>query len=491
MPSSADYANRIQDETRRAFEPRISALQVAFESLRNHLLTSIDQLAPKLDAIQSLELPEVERVVSEAMKEAAWQNQVEVNLLAEFASGMRRKETQEEILTLLLDTSHQFAHGVALFVVRGDEIAGWSSRGFSPDTAARFGSSSFSIADSALLRKALGSDGVLGVSHPPEEVRLQEMFQDEPLGSWHLLPMKALQRPIAVLIACDSQERRCNLDSLRIIMDFTSLCVENLALKILQEMRTAEPTTAEAAAAPAASEEVPEPPIVEPEPVPIMSQPPPLPIEAPIPAEPAAPAEIEEELKEIPFFAEPSPLVTAPPEPAPLIQEPEVPAQTFASSAPPPVAVRVTGLADVVPSVMGSVETAVISGPVEPPAIPVPAAPPVILEPAAPPVISAPVAPQMSPEEEKLRADARRFARLLVSEIKLYNEQRLLEARAGGKIYLRLKRDIDRSREMYEKRFPTSASRKADYFHDEIVRILAENDSAKLGGEYPGPRVES
>ncbi len=92
---------------------------------------------------------------------------------------------------------------------------------------------------------------------------------------------------------------------------------------------------------------------------------------------------------------------------------------------------------------------------------------------------------------ERVQADARRFARLLVSEIKLYNEQRLLEARAGGQIYLRLKRDIDRSREMYEKRFPASPSYKVDFFHDEIVRILAENDSAKLGAEYPGPRVES
>ena len=95
--------------------------------------------------------------------------------------------------------------------------------------------------------------------------------------------------------------------------------------------------------------------------------------------------------------------------------------------------------------------------------------------------------PQMS-EEEKQHSDARRFARLLVSEIKLYNEQRLQEARAGGDIYLKLKRDIDRSREMYEKRIPASVQQKADYFHNEIVRILAENDPAKLGNEYPGPR---
>jgi hypothetical protein len=41
---------------------------------------------------------------------------------------------------------------------------------------------------------------------------------------------------------------------------------------------------------------------------------------------------------------------------------------------------------------------------------------------------------------------------------------------------------------MYEKRIPSSVQQKADYFHNEIVRILAENDPAKLGSDYPGPR---
>jgi hypothetical protein len=55
-------------------------------------------------------------------------------------------------------------------------------------------------------------------------------------------------------------------------------------------------------------------------------------------------------------------------------------------------------------------------------------------------------------EEEKAHNDARRFARLLVSEIKLYNEQKVAEGRRGGDLYDRLKEDIDRSRQMYEKR---------------------------------------
>jgi hypothetical protein len=94
-------------------------------------------------------------------------------------------------------------------------------------------------------------------------------------------------------------------------------------------------------------------------------------------------------------------------------------------------------------------------------------------------------------EEEKLHADAKRFARLLASEIKLYNEQRILEGRANRDLYVRLKRDIDRSRDMYEKRVSPVVSRKVDYFHDEIIRVLGDNDPSTLGSDYPGPRVES
>ncbi len=79
----------------------------------------------------------------------------------------------------------------------------------------------------------------------------------------------------------------------------------------------------------------------------------------------------------------------------------------------------------------------------------------------------------------------------MVSEIKLYNENTVLEGRENHDLYLRLKGDIDKSREMYESRISPFVSRKIDYFHDEIVRTLGDNDAATLGSDYPGPRVES
>jgi hypothetical protein len=96
---------------------------------------------------------------------------------------------------------------------------------------------------------------------------------------------------------------------------------------------------------------------------------------------------------------------------------------------------------------------------------------------------------QVSDEERRLHHDARRFARLLVSEIKLYNEQKVSEGRNQGDIYDRLREDIDRSRQMYDKRVAPPVAARHDYFHQELVNTLAEGDPAKLGSSYPGAAV--
>ena len=95
----------------------------------------------------------------------------------------------------------------------------------------------------------------------------------------------------------------------------------------------------------------------------------------------------------------------------------------------------------------------------------------------------------MADEERRLHNDARRFARLLVSEIKLYNEQKVTEGREQSDLYDRLREAIDRSREMYDKRVQPAVASKFDYFHYELVNSLAEGDEHKLGGSYPGAAV--
>jgi hypothetical protein len=77
--------------------------------------------------------------------------------------------------------------------------------------------------------------------------------------------------------------------------------------------------------------------------------------------------------------------------------------------------------------------------------------------------------------------EARRLARLLVSEIKLYNEEQVEEGRRNRDLYERLKDDIDRSRQMYEERVDQRILNTTDYFYQELVRILAAGDSRALG----------
>jgi hypothetical protein len=87
----------------------------------------------------------------------------------------------------------------------------------------------------------------------------------------------------------------------------------------------------------------------------------------------------------------------------------------------------------------------------------------------------------VSPSDETMHEEARRLARLLVSEIKLYNEEQVEEGRRNRDLYERLKEDIDRSRQMYEERVDPRILRSTDYFYQELVRILASGDSRTLG----------
>ena len=77
--------------------------------------------------------------------------------------------------------------------------------------------------------------------------------------------------------------------------------------------------------------------------------------------------------------------------------------------------------------------------------------------------------------------EARRLARLLVSEIQLYNQEEVAEGRRNNDIYDRLKDDIDRSRQLYEERVDPGIRESTDYFYQELVRQLGAGDSKSLG----------
>ena len=96
---------------------------------------------------------------------------------------------------------------------------------------------------------------------------------------------------------------------------------------------------------------------------------------------------------------------------------------------------------------------------------------------------------EVSDDERRIHTDAFSFARLLVSEIKLYNQPKVDEGQNAGDLYDRLREAIDRSREMYEKRVKPEVATRFDYFDYMIVNNLAGGDASKLGANYPGSAV--
>jgi len=108
-------------------------------------------------------------------------------------------------------------------------------------------------------------------------------------------------------------------------------------------------------------------------------------------------------------------------------------------------------------------------------------------QPAAAMAASAPASAPASSgsEEDELHKKARRFAKLLVEEIKLYNQPRVEEGRQHKDLYDRLKVDIEKSRSTYDKRYAESAVASADYFTQELIRILADNDASLMGASFP------
>ena len=76
---------------------------------------------------------------------------------------------------------------------------------------------------------------------------------------------------------------------------------------------------------------------------------------------------------------------------------------------------------------------------------------------------------------------ARRYARLLVSEIKLYHEAAVIAGRRERDLATRLAAEIARARVLYEQRVAAAERQGTDYFQAELVRTLANGDANLLG----------
>jgi hypothetical protein len=90
----------------------------------------------------------------------------------------------------------------------------------------------------------------------------------------------------------------------------------------------------------------------------------------------------------------------------------------------------------------------------------------------------------LSAEDADTHRKAQRFARLLVDEIKLYNQAKVAEGRKHKDLYDRMKDDIEKSRATYQKRYGSTVANSGGYFQQELVRSLAEDDLSIMGANF-------
>ncbi len=445
MPSAQDCAERLREQAYRTLLPQVRDLEQELERVNGSLLAGFEQIERKLESLRRIELPASNLVLDEILGDLAKQTEAQADALVSFLRGLRRKETQEEILSFLLDSAHEAYPRAALFAVRQGRFIGWSSRGFAEEAARNIASCSFSCSEYPLLEEALDGEDPVAVPEFAEDSPLRFLREDAS-GPWHAVALRAMQKPVAVLLTGGGPAKP---DTACVMAGMVAMRLENTALKILRDLGATLPSAPPAPEAQATAAAAVYAPVVESAPA--------APVEGPA-VFPVPPAESIPERAPEPLY-EPAPVEPMPEPEAPVEAEPAVEtaaAETFAE-------------------------------------MPETAAEPQAEPPSTLPEAQAvqPQEPKPVPEEEKLHSDAKRFARLLVSEIKLYNEHHVKEGRGNRDLYIRLKKDIDRSREMYEKRISPVVAQKIDYFHDEIIRILGDNDPSTLGSDYPGPRVES
>jgi hypothetical protein len=101
--------------------------------------------------------------------------------------------------------------------------------------------------------------------------------------------------------------------------------------------------------------------------------------------------------------------------------------------------------------------------------------------PGAPDTSGAPRAPALMEITDGVVAAARRTARLLVADIRLFNEPAVTEGRQQRNLLSRLAPEIEKARQAYNDQVPAGIRGQADFFHQELIRTLAGGDATLLG----------
>jgi hypothetical protein len=439
---SGDLEKSLRDDIERYLTGRLSGLQEELTRLQTQFNEAFGRLLEQTRAAQQPG-DEIAVVVSdhlrharnEGIEAAAAESSVsrqssDLALVKAAVEELEQQQTQAEVLNVLVNRAAAFAPRVAFFVVRNERATGWRARGLEG-----------TVGDDAVreISLPLSSDNVLSDvartrsvwSGEPgtraEDNAIYSHFGGEPPQRMVAVPMVARDKAVAVLYA-DSAAQDMSAVNLEALE--TLVRVAAMSVELLAARRGAH--AAEHAPAARATEPAREPAHAT------------QGYDAPAAAEPAP-----HYVSEAPTHAEPEPSHAFAPSPSTFAPEPAASGATAAPEVSPLGASRRYGSRD-------------MDFPVEVPE-----------------------------EEKRYHNEARRFARLLVSEIKLYNEQKVREGRDHADLYDRLREDIDRSRQMYDKRVRPEVAGRYDYFHHELVGMLAEGDESRLGAGYPGATVHA
>ncbi len=455
-----EIAGAIDAQVRESIEKMVAEIRSSIEDVR----AAVDsQLKAALQSVQAdvnsvSFLPQIRKSVDD----------LEASYLAEkpaapSGAGAKRVKTaiqqieggksQVDVLNALLEQCLGFGSRAALLILRGETFSGWKGVGFTAhggndEMVKRFNAAPGLIPE---LDRVLRNEQVVEWDGQNIATRLGVSASERAV----LVPM-VIKDKVAAAVYVDTvadDASKFDSDSIELLVFTTGLLVDTLAIRKKipsPSLRAAEGSLESPAPRPA-------------------------PVPTPAPAPP------------------PPPPAPAPPPPAP--EPPPVPRQTDAGT----VAINASQLRELmasqrpgfnVPSSEEFSAPAPRPAPAPPPPPPAPAAPPA--PPAAgedrpstqyiPPAnLNRTSAGGPQTDDAKKHDEARRFARLLVSEIKLYNESKVEQGRRGNDLYERLKEDIDRSRQMYDERISDDVRKVSNYFYDELVRILADGRAEALG----------
>ena len=444
--------DNLRQEIEHYFEGRLSAIKQEISLLNSQFNESLSTLLERQAGVasegslttsiaESLRAAHEQGVDLAAAESARAKASSDMAIIKSAIGEITAQQSQADILKALINRASSFAPRVAFFVIKGSQVSGWRARGFEGtvgDNAIQ--DISVSVNDDTVLGNVARSlttwSGGIG-SHADDHLILNR-FGEEPPQRVVAIPLTVRNRAVAVLYADSAglDSESINLEALETLVSVAGMAVDLLSVAKAAPKREDRSTSVEA-------------PAYTPE------------------REYGQPAEREPEA--MADTLRPS-YVEAEPEPA--VEEPAAEQASVADEVVHATDENSFGMMPDIqePSSDAAAPSATRRRYGQDQELPVDVA---------------------SEDERRLHNDARRFARLLISEIKLYNEQKVAEGRSQGDLYDRLREYIDRSREMYDKRVRAEVAARYDYFHGELVNTLAEGDESKLGSNYPGATVNA